>query len=105
MRRLKKLVTLFLAALMAISCMLMPAMAADDGIMPLGALIHCDSCGAEVEVRMTKSDPHEMSVPSCSITSIPHIHFVTVHRYAYTCRVCGYDKSGAYDTYVCYGGQ
>ena len=28
MRRLKKLVTLFLAALMAISCMVMPAMAA-----------------------------------------------------------------------------
>ena len=85
--------------------MVMPAMAADDGIMPLGALIHCDSCGAEVEVRMTKSDPHEVPVTSCSITSIPHIHFVTVHRYAYTCRVCGYDKSSAYDTYVCYGGQ
>ena len=42
MRRLKKLVTLFLAALMAISYMVMPAMAAaDDGIMPIPAARLC----------------------------------------------------------------
>lgn len=52
MKKTKKLAALFLALMMALSCMAMPAMAAgeDDGIMPRWAVKRCPDCDEDCDV-------------------------------------------------------
>lgn len=57
MKKTKKLLALFLALMMALSCMVMPAMAhghEDDGIMPLYEINPCPRCGKNAEYHPDK---------------------------------------------------
>lgn len=54
MKKTKRLATLFLALMMALSCMVMPAMAAggdDTGVMPLYEQGRCPVCGQGAEYQ------------------------------------------------------
>ena len=85
MRKMKKLAALCLAMLMAVSCMVMPAMAADDGIMPLGPAYRCSVCGAEADM-FTSTQSGEIRVNSCNAVKKEHYHDTIIVTKTIACK-------------------
>ena len=75
MKKTKKLLVLFLALMMALSCMAVPAMAhGDEGIMPRVRVTIC-SCGASASLYTSEEPGAKMKVLGCSdIPSRSHYH-------------------------------
>lgn len=94
MKKSNRLASLFLAMLMALSCMAVPAMAAgNDGIMPHGPLMHCGGCGQWIELRLRDRSP--VTCYCNSATSKPHNKIVT--DASYSCS-CGHSDNFVYRT-------
>ncbi len=90
MRKMKKLAALFLAALMAISCMVMPAMAAaDDGIMPIPAARMCSNC-ADGVVSMWTATRYMRMETTCKDCSFRHYHKIPYTVDIEDCDSCTY---------------
>lgn len=94
MKKTKKLAALFLALMMALSCMAMPAMAAgededDEGIMPLGPLTMCSYCKTMQEI-IEEGPWFEMENTHARCSSHPWIDHVHSYEVKYVVLDCGH---------------
>lgn len=108
MKKTKKLAALFLALMMALSCMAMPAMAAgeDDGIMPLGAVKPCQNCGEMVEIIIQEIGPSIVDAAPHGNVEIWHKHEILARYESYHCFACGDEMHHSRTILIaCGGGQ
>lgn len=96
MKKTRELLALALAMMMALSCMVMPAMAAgdeDEGIMPLYEVGRCPYCG--VSGRITRESYTHTTKKSCEKSSNAHKHTERYIFIDYT--ECGHTGGTIYD--------
>lgn len=107
MKKIKKLLAMVLALMMALSCMAMPAMAAEDEeIMPLKPGFECSTCGklasySGTEKSYRADESYRVGIGQCPKVSVEHTHKPYDIMEVYRCANCGqkyYNKIGkSYD--------
>lgn len=111
MKKTKKLAALFLALMMALSCMVMPAMAAgededDEGIMLLGAVKPCQNCGEMVEIIIQEIGPSIVDAAPHGNVEIWHKHEILARYESYHCFACEHEMHHSRTILIaCGGGQ
>lgn len=89
-----------LALMMALSCMAMPAMAAEDEeIMPLKPSGYCSKCGEFGSYHESNNTLREVSIFTCDNKIIPHKHLMGTVTYKFD--DCGHTEFVEYD--ICKG--
>lgn len=104
MKKMNRLASLLLALLMAFSCTVVPAMAAEeDEIMPLKPYMRCPNCAGAAE---TFTDTYETYFSAyCDKVVGSHRHAYIYTTRSYSCIDCGDSGSSTTRDEMCLGGN